>query len=114
VSAVPAHPPPAPKGPLSSTWEERDRERRFAGQTPAAPSLQPGPIEETPPGSRKGSFDTAAFGALLRMKIRVFHARKPLFMLSSWPQASVSKRATRARLPGTTACADAHRRNGHR
>jgi hypothetical protein len=114
VSAVSAYPTSAPESPLSSTWEERARERRFAGPTPAAPSLQLDQAKETPPGGRKGSFDTAAFGALLRMKIAVFHERKPLFMLISWPQASVSKHATRAPLPATTARADAHTGHRHR
>ena len=50
-------------------------------------------------GARKGSFDTDAFSVLLRMKFFVFQIVKLNFMLSSQPQAGVSKHATRLFMP---------------
>jgi hypothetical protein len=46
-----------------------------------------------------GSFDTDAYGVLLRMKLLVCQAVTDLFMLSSQPQAGVSKHATRLLVP---------------
>ena len=42
-----------------------------------------------------GSFDTDAFGVLLRMKISLYQIFTPNFMLSSQPEAGVSKHSTR-------------------
>ena len=49
--------------------------------------------------ARVGSFDTDAFGVLLRMKCWVCQELKYRFMLSSQPQAGVSKHATRLIMP---------------
>ena len=49
--------------------------------------------------ARVGSFDTDAFGVLLRMKCWVCQELKYRFMLSSQPQAGVSKHATRLLMP---------------
>ena len=46
-----------------------------------------------------GSFDTDAFGVLLRMKSEVCQKVTVTFMLSSQPQAGVSKHATRLLVP---------------
>ena len=46
-----------------------------------------------------GSFDTDAFGVLLRMKSEVCQTLNNRFMLSSQPQAGVSKHPTRMLLP---------------
>jgi hypothetical protein len=46
-----------------------------------------------------GSFDTNAFGVLLGMKVRFLRDFQLSFMLSSQPQAGVSKHATRPFLP---------------
>jgi hypothetical protein len=46
-----------------------------------------------------GSIDTDACGVLLRMKLSVFQKLKPSFLLSSQPQAGVSKHATRVFCP---------------
>ena len=45
------------------------------------------------------SFDTDAFGVLLRMKGVVFQELNDSFMLSSQPQAGVSKPPTRMLMP---------------
>ena len=91
--------------PLSSTWEERARERRFARPTPRAassphPAFDGNSVSATAPGARVGSFDTDAFGVLLRMKLSVCQYLTNSFMLSSQPQAGVSKHPTRLLLPG--------------
>ena len=46
-----------------------------------------------------GSFDTDAFGVLLRMKSSICQALNDTFMLSSQPQAGVSKHPTRMLMP---------------
>jgi len=46
-----------------------------------------------------GSFDTDAFGVLLRMKRKVCQTLNYNFLLSSQPRAGVSKHATRLLLP---------------
>jgi hypothetical protein len=46
-----------------------------------------------------GSFDTDAFGVLLRMKSEACQIVSQLFMLSSQPQAGVSKHPTRLLMP---------------
>ena len=46
-----------------------------------------------------GSFDTDAFGILLRMKNKICQAFNDTFMLSSQPQAGVSKHPTRMLMP---------------
>ena len=51
-------------------------------------------------GARVGSFDTDAFGVLLRMKSLVCQMLNNSFMLSSQPQAGVSKHPTRLLMPG--------------
>ena len=51
-------------------------------------------------GARVGSFDTDACGVLLRMKLLIFQVDKNSFMLSSQPQAGVSKHPARLRVPG--------------
>jgi hypothetical protein len=93
-----------PTNPLSSRWEERAGERRFAGPIPAAPSApnassQAERLSRTALGARVGSFDTDAFGVLLRMKIWVCQEVNDGFMLSSQPQAGVSKHPTRLLMP---------------
>ena len=50
-------------------------------------------------GARVGSFDTDAFGVLLRMKNKVCQTLNNSFMLSSQPQAGVSKHPTRMLMP---------------
>jgi hypothetical protein len=50
-------------------------------------------------GARVGSFDTDAFGVLLRMKNKVCQTFNNIFMLSSQPQAGVSKHPTRLLMP---------------
>jgi hypothetical protein len=50
-------------------------------------------------GARVGSFDTDAFGVLLRMKNKVCQILNNSFMLSSQPQAGVSKHPTRLLMP---------------
>ena len=47
------------------------------------PSLRTGETFAHSPGSRVGSFDTDAFGVLLRMKVEVYQTFTPSFMLSS-------------------------------
>jgi hypothetical protein len=47
------------------------------------------------PDARMGSFDTDAFGVLLRIKMLVYQIFTPTFMLSSQPEADVSKHSTR-------------------
>ena len=46
-----------------------------------------------------GSFDTDAFGVLLRMKSKFYQVLNNSFMLSSQPQAGVSKHPTRMFMP---------------
>jgi hypothetical protein len=50
-------------------------------------------------GARVGSFDTDAFGVLLRMKSAVFQILNNSFLLSSQPQAGVSKHPARLLMP---------------
>jgi hypothetical protein len=58
------------------------------------------PVEEGNQVSGNLASDTDAFGVLLRMKPSVFQALKESFMLSSQPQAGVSKHPTRLFVPG--------------
>jgi hypothetical protein len=61
-----------------------------------------------------GSFDTDAFGVLLRMKSKVCQTVNNSFKLSSQPQAGVSKHATWMHMPACKGLSKWEERAGER